>query len=161
MSLRIIVCSVAVLLLGGCGFVSGGAKPTPTPETFTLKGAVTLSGDTKSYTWEPGEPCSGSGGYSDLRGGSDVVVKDREGTVIGKGSLGSGVGVAVRQDCGAPGEHPLCDPMGGRVCKLSFTVDGIPRSDFYVVEMGKRGQFTYSFDEIQSQDWSVEYAIGD
>jgi hypothetical protein len=141
--------------------VGGGAEPTPTPETFSLNGGVILSGDTKSYTWDPGKPCSGSGGYSDLRGGSGVVVKDGQGIVIAKGSLGSGVGVAERQDCGAPGEHPLCDPMGGRVCKFSFTVEAIPRSEFYVVDMGKRGQFTYSFDEIQSQGWGVEYMIGD
>jgi hypothetical protein len=50
--------------------------------------------------------------------------------------------------------------LAGRVpitCSFPFEVEGIPKSDFYTVQVGSgdRGSLTFKFDQLEQQDWKV------
>lgn len=123
-------------------------------EEPTLTGTVTIAGSaTGNYEGD----CQGSGGYSDLRPGTTVVVKDGSGTTLATGNV---LGGQVDEDRSKKMPMPaLENPWTRIVCVLSFAVPGIPEADFYEVEVGRRGGLTYSFDEIEAQDWKVELVL--
>jgi hypothetical protein len=39
-------------------------------------------------------------------------------------------------------------------------VNNIPKSDFYVISVGNRGDMNYSFDEMQKENWVVSLGLG-
>ncbi len=84
--------------------------------------------------------CFGDGGYDDIRSGVSVTVRDGAGAVLGTGRLGDGV-----KDLW---------------CTFNFTVADLPKVDFYSVEVGRRGELTYSFDEMETSGWKVDLSIG-
>ena len=116
----------AVLLVAACG----GQTITG---SFVLRG----SGETTGTT------CAGTGGYSDIRTGVNVVVKDGTGKVIGTGTLL---------------DDPDADTVFGR-CSYVFSVP-VTDADFYSVEVGRRGALTYSRAELEAQGWTVGFTLG-
>jgi hypothetical protein len=135
-----------VLLLAGCG----GSAATPSTDTggHTLTGELVLTQTERtSRPIRGGEvtSCSGTGGYDDVRDGLQVVVRDGEGTIIGRGEL-----VTDRAASTA-------SPNG---CTFDFTVDSLPEVDFYNVEIGDRGELTYSFADLEEAGWRVESELG-
>lgn len=126
---------------------AAGEEANPEETTVTLYVAVspeyTLTGTFQLL--DPGSGpdanCRGDGGYSDISGGTDVVVRDGSGSVLAKGALG-------------PGRR------NGGSCTFQFTVRKIPEVDFYEVEVGRRGSLTYSFDELEARDWQVGFTLG-
>jgi hypothetical protein len=111
------------------------------PEKETITGTVTIN----ELVDAGSSPCSGEGGYSDITEGLGVVVKNEEGTTLANGSLGEG-----RRE----GE-PI------PVCTFPFTITDVPKAEFYSVSAGRRGELTYSYDEMVEQDWKVALSIGD
>ena len=105
------------------------------PETFTAEGTLTVmpyDGWDASHT-RKGSVCIGSGGFDDIEPGAPVVVRDSKGERVGLGMLGFGTLTA-----------------GGYAgtCEFMFTVEDIPVSgDIYSVEVGSRGEVTFSRDE--------------
>jgi PASTA domain len=89
--------------------------------------------------------CSGNGGFSDIRGGMTVTVKDGQGNIIGTGQSENGT-----REPGASYNF---------VCRFQFTVRNIPRADFYSVEAGHRGATNFSFAEMEEKKWTVEFTI--
>jgi hypothetical protein len=71
-----------------------------------------------------------------------VVVRDAACKVLDKGKLGVG-------NYWTSGD-----------CFFEFTVDNMPRSDFYKTEIRRRGTLTYSYTDIVAADWTVRFSIG-
>lgn len=126
----------AALLAVAC---AESAAPTTAPRT--------ISG---TFTLENGEPadrsggdCRGTRGYGDMRSGVDVTVRDAAGTIVGTARLAADS--AYRY---------------GNGCRYLFTVGPLPDSGFYSVEVGRRGDLTYSAAELDAMGWRVELDLG-
>ena len=118
------------LLIAGCG----GSKP----DTFDVKGSLTLYDDANSLL---GNPCRGSGGFADLYPGSPAVVVDASGTKLALGKLTSGRG----------------DGGGLRKCRLSFTVRDVPTGEGpYALKIGNREEFPFK----QADSDAISLTIG-
>jgi hypothetical protein len=85
--------------------------------------------------------CAGAGGFSDIQKGKQVTVSDATGRVIGVGAFGDGW------------------RRGPVTCEFEFTVEGVPQSDFYQIEVQRRGVLRYSLAEMQRLDWTVEMRL--
>lgn len=111
---------------------TAGAASAPssgTAASFTLGGTFTL----QVGAFENDNPtCKGLDGYSDIAGGTPVVVADETGKTIAVGQLDTGV---------PQGSNPSVQASS---CDFSFSVtvpDGRP---FYSVTVSHRGTQTYS-----------------
>jgi hypothetical protein len=91
--------------------------------TFTVRSSDFSASST-------GRTCRPSGGYGDINSSTQVVVTNGEGQRLARSSLGSG------------------RETGLRGCEFSFTVTLTEGEDDYVVEVGRRGQVSYSWSEI-------------
>jgi hypothetical protein len=80
-------------------------------------------------------PCVGTAGYSDVRGGTPVVIYNQAGEIVATTSLEEG------QPLNAAGS-----------CLYSFKVTGVPDSDFYQVEVSHRGKVTFTREQFEGDD---------
>jgi len=122
----LILVVVGALVLG-VGLVRG--------QDHTLKGTMTL------HEVVSGTSCTGTGGYSDIQAGTEVVVKDQAGKVLATASLGDG-----RVDSGT--------------CVFDFSVSHLPDADFYQVEVSHRGNVTYSKADLEKTNWTIGVELG-
>jgi hypothetical protein len=130
---------------GGAGLIGSLSKASlPFSRSQTISGGMTLI---DSDTVGTGEHCAGSGGYSDIKDAMPVTIKDGAGAIIAKGVTGDG----TRPKDG--GEYSSIK------CRFEFKVENVPKSDFYQVEIGRRGGLTFSFDEMQKKEWKVESSL--
>ncbi|MEX0629953.1 MAG: hypothetical protein WEE67_06270 [Chloroflexota bacterium] len=90
-----------------------------------------------------GDPCEGQGGYGDIVGGAQVVVRDGAGEIVATGALDAGVKGADEQ------------------CSFTFAVEGIPNAEFYDVEVSHRGELAYSREDMEGADWRLSSTLGD
>jgi hypothetical protein len=106
---------------------------------YEMSGSFTLfSTDTSGSS----SNCRGSGGYNDIKSGLSVTVRDGSGDILGTGRLGTG---RQRATYG---------------CYFEFSVGGLSKVDFYSVEVGSRGEMTYSFEEMKNNNWEVAFSLG-
>ncbi len=91
--------------------------------------------------------CYGTGGFSDMKPGAQVVVKDAAGKIIAQGALGDGV-------------HPTSEKYAGVVCEFPLTVENVPDSDFYQVSVGHRGEISHTRAEMEQSGWTVGFTLG-
>ncbi|MFF4461192.1 hypothetical protein ACFY13_16760 [Streptomyces mirabilis] len=118
---------------------SAMSRASRAPAPFATDGTLTLA--EVGAGLETGEPCSGTGGYSDIDFGTQVNVTDADGTLVATGSLGLG----EKTEAG---------------CVFPFTVDGIaPGSKFYTVEVAHRGGLTQA--EAALRAGGLEFTLGD
>lgn len=136
------------LLLAACGpgptsapATEPTASPAPTVTVYRLVGSVTLRTEYLNIDSERG--CFGTGGYDDIARGLGVVVRDGAGVVLATGALGKGRIVAALQ------------------CGFEFVVEAVPAAAFYSIEVGHRGEITYSFADVEAAEWYVELSLGD
>lgn len=92
-----------------------------------------------------GAVCSGTGGYSDVKEGLKVVVKNAGGTIIGLGAL---------EPDSYKGEYPRV------VCEFPFKVSDLPSSKFYSIEVGSRGSLEYTKEQLEKLGWQVSFSLG-
>jgi len=136
----VIAVSIAALLFAGCG----GSGDTEA-KTRILNGTFTLSGSSNStHPQGDGGFCFGDGGYDDIRTGLRVVVADGNGKTLATGSLGDSRYNASERDCVFP----------------VIVTTPLPKADFYSVEVGSRGDLTYSYDEMVQRNWAVAFTLG-
>lgn len=97
-------------------------RTTVAPEPFTASGIITLIDDNEH--WKVGDQCEGSGGFSDIQGGADVVVSGPDGESLALASL---IGDFSKQD-------------GARVvCNFTFMVLNVPAGKgIYTLTIGHR-----------------------
>ena len=130
--LATVICTLAIFS-SGCGSVKESRK---------IRGIFKL---TDSRVERMGSLCYGTGGYSDIKSGLKVVVKNERQKIIGVSSL-SGDSYT--------GNYP------GVVCEFPFVVEDLPKAKFYTIEVGRRGELTYPYDELEEQNWEVAFSLG-
>lgn len=129
--LRTLALAAAALTLTACQSSPPAASTaSPEPETFDVRGVLTLSGYGDVTIAD--DDCVGDGGYSDIRGGAPVIVRDSRGQQVALGSL-------------EPGTWPVLKDWR---CDFGFRLDGVPESGTtYSVEVGRRGQVPFTRDD--------------
>lgn len=109
-------------------------------ETATITGTFTLKDDSPS-TYAPsidvdGSACEGTGGYSDVNAGTPVTVKNGKGEILTTSYLEEG--------------------QGGRyMCTFGITFEVTEGQDRYVVNVGRRGELSFSFEELKASGVSL------
>lgn len=78
-----------------------------------------------------GKSCRGTNGYSDVGQSSPVTVKNGAGEILATTELGPGTGDAAS-------------------CTFSFGFAITEGQDRYIVSFGRRGDFSYSFEQLRS-----------
>lgn len=115
------------------GLSSSGSSA---PKTFTLTGAMTLTGGNVP-SGETSEDCTGYSGYDDIAKGAGVTVYDSAGKVVATGALGTG------------------KPKSA-ACVFPVSVPGVPEgSKFYQVEVSHRGKITVSTAEAKAGEFAA------
>lgn len=134
---RIVSALIGAFLVGAAWTATTLITATSEPDSFTMHGSMTLSGETDDSYYG----CTGTGGYSDIGEGTTVTVYDAEEHVLGVGELG----------------ESTSDEFG---CTFSFDVADVPKDEkFYRVEVAHRGKVTYSAEQATSGD--IEMSLGD
>lgn len=140
----VVVAVAAVVLAGVVGLTAVAGLAyfllRDDSESNTITGTMSLF-DIDSG-WDEGDTCFGSGGYSDISSGAQVRVTDQEGKTLAVSELGSG------------------RSKTGFDCTFSFTIDDVPKAEFYEVEVTHRGKLSYSHEEMEKRDWAVEVSLG-
>jgi hypothetical protein len=109
-----------------------GTSARAVSSRYTIHGTFTL------IDYQSAEnSCIGTGGFDDISDGTQVVVTNTNGTVIGQGSLESG------------SQKEMV------TCVYDFTVSGLPRATFYGVTVSHRGEQNYSFERLAQTGWKV------
>ena len=126
------------LLVIGCGGDGASSEirtpsPRPSPSTYSATGSFTLV----DGVWDVGESCPGSGGYSDIRTGTQVTVRNQDGTILATSRLGGGTATTLVR------------------CEFLFEVASLPEAAFYSFEVSHRGEITYSFEDMKASSWDV------
>ncbi|QEN16824.1 DUF732 domain-containing protein [Mycolicibacterium sp. ELW1] len=83
-----------------------------------------------------GGACHGTGGYADVGRTTPVTVKNSKGDILTTTSLGAGTGDSAN-------------------CTFSFTFSIDEGQDRYVVSIGRRGDFSYSFEQLRSHGLQI------
>ena len=133
--MRLVILATAALALAAC---SAAAPASP-----TVTGTMTLVSASQDIMNKTATTCGGQGGYGDIRDGTDVVVKDAAGVIIGTGRLAFAPDLDKR----------------GNVCVWTFDVP-TKASDFYSLSVGHRDPVTYSQAEMEAQGWKVGLSLG-
>jgi hypothetical protein len=120
--------------------------PPPSPTTHTIAGTMRVIG-VGGHVPDP-SPCFGTGGFSDINAGAQVVVKDGAGNVLAVGELGEG-------QRWIPLIH--YNPLD---CMFAFTVTGVPDAPFYSVEVSHRGALTYAGAVLEAKSWTLDLSLG-
>ena len=84
--------------------------------------------------------CHGIHGYSDIGSGTQVMVKNGKGEILASAPLGEGHGDDVN-------------------CRFAFSFPITEGQDRYVVSVGHRGEFSYSFEQLRRG--GVEIHLGE
>ena len=133
-----VVPAKSVFLAAAILLAAGVAAMLLTGRGHAVEGTMTLIDDGFS---DAGIGCSGSGGYDDIDLGTDVMVRDETGKILANGELGIG--------------HER-----NGTCVFDFTVEDVPKADFYEVEISHRGGLTYSYKEMDERDWTMAVSLG-
>lgn len=101
-----------------------------------------LVGTFNLYDSESAADCdSPSMGFNDIHDGTEVLITDEDGKVVGSSQLTNGRST-----------------VGGCVWDFSSAVGN---AEFYSVEVGRRGKVTWSRSELASLDWEISLQLGD
>jgi hypothetical protein len=65
------------------------------------------------------------------------------------------VAVVALTGCGGDGDKATREG-----CQFWFKVDNVPPATFYRVEVGRRGEISYSLGQLKQASWSVELPLG-
>jgi len=130
------IAAITVVLLAGAAFLIFGAGG----EKHTVTGSMSL---TTSNDLSTGSSCEGTGGYSDVTSGTQVIIEDDSGKTLATSQYGSGA-------------------FDGTSCVFEFTFNDVAKSAFYRVHSGSnRGVVQYSYQQMVDNNWSVHLTLGD
>jgi hypothetical protein len=106
-------------------------------DTATVSGVFVLT-DTVGVgaIMVDGGSCQGTEGYADVGRNTPVTVKNGKGEILTTTSLGPGTGDSAN-------------------CTFSFTFPITEGQDRYVVSVGHRGEFSYSFEQLRAHGVQV------
>jgi len=173
---------VAVGLLVVAGVIAAVIAVTggDDADQFTIKGTSILIGEFGDSDVEgQWDDCQGTGGYDDFGAGQNVSVVDAEGKLIGSAqtqSLDKTILATIVELDSSAGELGLDsnDPAEAQAelldllqnmaelesaCMVYFEVQ-VPTSDFYTIEVGRRGELDYSLAEMRERKFYVSFTLG-
>jgi len=129
------IAAITVVLLAAAAFLIFGGG-----EKHTVTGNMSLTTGSDLTT---GSSCEGSGGFSDVASGTQVIIEDDSGKTLATSAYGSGV-------------------FDGTSCVFEFTFNAVTKSAFYRVHSGSnRGVVQFSYQEMVDNNWSVHLTLGD
>ena len=135
----LLVGAIVALIAVGVGIFV--ATSSSSSSKVGIGGTMTLNDDSQS--WLIGEPCGGgTGGYSDIREGASVTVRNEKGEILATGGLQEGFGV---------GEH---------ACLFGFAVGKVPKAKFYSVEVSHRGAITEPATDVKKGILTFALTLG-
>lgn len=102
--------------------------------TMSLSGEVTLPGTAGETYVITEDGCVGLNGYSDLRAGRQVVVRDESGTIIGVTEIAASDATDA--------------------CSWTFSVD-VPEADFYAVSIPMEVERVFSQEEVDASGGEI------
>ena len=150
---QVLAALVLSAVLFGCGGSSRDYRANDSqlgqePKLVSIEGRLRLAKSDNvtfpNYKYE-GLKCYGMGGYEDIREGLQVVVRNASSVIVGTGQL--------RPQSGADADY--------RECRFVWNINKIAESDFYSVEVGKRGALIFSLRELQGSNFVVEATLGE
>ena len=131
----------------------------------TILGNVTL--DQIEIGVSPGGHCSGEDGYQDVEQGGDIAIKNSKGEIIGNASLTAGKYIDVEESLPSEAEkakwkewNASKDSRSAFFCRFDFTVENIPETNFYFIEIGHRKGPTYSLEDMKNKSWKMNLILG-
>lgn len=119
--------------------------PIETAATITIYGTFAVGDIAGDSVTQDGDFCFTSGGFSDIGSGTDITVLDGSGIVIATSRL----------------ERPVTLEGQTWACVFPFIIENVPAVDFYTIEVGRRGDLTYSAAELQAADYHLDLTLGD
>lgn len=135
------------ILVAACG---QAASPSPAGQALT--GTFELFNGQGNPVQRTDTDCRGTGGYSDIHAGISAVVRDDKGTIVGSSRL-----TPLPEQKAADGR---IDFRERNTCRFEFTIPQLPEAPFYTIEVGDRGELTYSRADLEAQGWTVELNLG-
>jgi hypothetical protein len=160
----IIPLALAGALLAGCG---GGGSGSLGGGKLTLHGTFTLQDDEDAYG--PWNDCSGKEGYDDFGPGMNVTVKDGDGKIVGTGDT-EPLPARWKLDDRANAKEPKADGEAQAMVDAALADDKgyctvyievpIKKAEFYSVTIGRRGDLSYSYDDLSKKDFWIESSLG-
>lgn len=108
-------------------------------ETVSTRGFFTIK-DYGTY-FGSDKPCEGEGGYSDINASTQVVVTNENGDELARTQLGPGRIVSG-------------------TCQYAFDLDLREGSKTYIVAVGRRGETSYTWDEVVTPE-AINLTLGD
>jgi hypothetical protein len=150
-SLGLLILYVVSLLAWGfmIGFSFGkvhdnGTSPNSSvSNTNSILGSLTLHDPSSFSSLQSGDTCAGSGGYSDITEGAQVVASDGSGNVLAVSQLEAG----------------QADGSGN--CNFSFELDNVSHATYYKFEVSQRGEVDYSYQQLSAGDFNVAMTLGE
>lgn len=148
------------LTITSCGLIGGGN---------TITGTVFLTDtDGGMGGWDD---CEGQGGYSDLSAGAFVNAKNEVGTVVGATSLENlnddNLHILVDDEDADGGDFSTIEDIQENIrafrdiiCIFAFELE-VDDADVYVIQVGRRGDITYTKPQLETSDWEISLTIGD
>jgi hypothetical protein len=118
-------------------------SPVPSFETHTVKVTLSLNGALKNYFVLDDGSCTGSStqGHGDISASTNATLKNESGTILASARLGKGR-VA---DSG--------------YCVFAFDFTNVGDAKFYTITVGRRGELSYSKDDLIKKDWSIDLFV--
>lgn len=130
----IMATTIAILAVAAYVVLGTGA------ESHTVTGQLSL---TTASDLSVGSSCEGTGGYRDIRYGTQVIIEDENGSTLATSSFGDGT-------------------FDGLSCVFAFEFQDVPKAEFYRVHQSNdRGVLQYSYREMVDSNWSVSLTLGD
>jgi hypothetical protein len=107
-------------------------------ETVTVSGTfVLIDSAGVDAIASDGASCEGANGYSDVGHDTPVAVKNGKGDILATTSLGQGKGSTA-------------------TCTFSFSFPVTEGQDRYVVSVGRRGEFSYTFEQLRVRGVQID-----
>lgn len=110
-------------------------------ESATVPGVFVLTDSmgTQAISTDGGS-CAGAGGYADVGASTAVTVKNGKGEILATTALGPGKGDTA-------------------TCTFSFSFTITEGQDRYVISVGHRGEFSYSFGQLRARGVQIHLGL--
>ena len=124
-------------------------SPDPTPRR-DLTGRLAVKAASFMRNTQGNFLCAPDTGFRvDIGDGTQVVVEDETGTIIGTGALVSSTDIFDRGY-----------DRSTNKCSYFFKVGSLPVAKFYRVTIGSREPLVYTSEQLDSTNWSLELSLG-
>lgn len=130
--------------------VAAACNPQLLPPARAIGGVLIL--DQRDPVERGGGECRGTGGYADLRSGVEVTLRDAGGTVLDTTRL--------RARAAPTDASGQVSPPERRRCTWEFSFRDLPDHPSYSLEIGERGEVSYTREELEAANWTVQVELG-